>query len=124
MLDSVLGYMDDDNAEGKLRQVVLKFESAIDGQKNVDPAAGESDELMVRNRSPFHLRRCNDLVIGECNPYARIYAFIYKDPHLSGYALDQMVFCQFEEPDRLFARNRREIAEEHLQGVAVLDVIE
>ena len=73
--------MDKDDGQRELRNVLLKGQVAINGNKYVELDLGEGQKLAVRNARPASIVNCLDLKLRKMPHEARIDAFVEQDLH-------------------------------------------
>ena len=73
--------MDKDDGQRELRNVLLKGQVAINGNKYVELDLGQRQELAVRDARPTLIVNCLDLKLGKMPRKARIDAFVEQDLH-------------------------------------------
>ena len=79
--------MHNHNAEGKLREVMFVFKSAVDRYQNVAAALRANDESGVGQGSPIDVGDGLHLMPDERLAQTRIHAFIYEDTHSMSWVL-------------------------------------
>ncbi len=73
--------MNKDDGQRKLRNVLLKGQVAVNGNKYVELDLGECQKLAVRDARPASIVNCLDIKIRKMPREARIDAFIEQDLH-------------------------------------------
>ncbi len=73
--------MDEDDGQRELRNILLKSQVAINGNKYVKLDLGECQKLAVRDARPASIVNCLDLKLRKMPREARIDAFVEQDLH-------------------------------------------
>ena len=73
--------MDKDDGQRELRNVLLKGQVAINGNKYVELDLGEGQKLAVRDARPASIVNCLDLKLRKMPREARIDTFVEQDLH-------------------------------------------
>jgi hypothetical protein len=76
IFETVLRHMNDHDAEGQLRKVVLEFKASVDGDENVKLSLSVSRQLGVRQRAPLGFGNRQYFVIWKSLPDSRVNALV------------------------------------------------
>jgi hypothetical protein len=79
--DLILGYMNDDNANSKLRDILLEFDTAIVRNEKIELLLRDSEKRTVFHGAPTSILDCRDLMAAEELLDSGVYAFVNEDAH-------------------------------------------